>query len=52
MTNSISIAVRVFASRVLMSVSFDETLLPREQKINKSKGNPVQFLDWWPQNDS
>ena len=29
MTESLSIAVHGFASRVLMSVSVDETLLPR-----------------------
>ena len=29
MTDSLSIAVHAFASRVLMSVSVDETLLPR-----------------------
>ena len=29
MTDSLSIAIHAFASRVLMSVSIDETLLPR-----------------------
>ena len=29
MTDSLSIAVHAFASRVLMSVSFDETLLSK-----------------------
>ena len=29
MTNSLSLAVHTFASRVLMSVSVDETLFPR-----------------------
>ena len=29
MTDNLSIAIHAFASRVLMSVSVDETLLPR-----------------------
>ena len=33
MTGSISITVHTFASRVLMSVSVDETLLPRSVNL-------------------
>ena len=36
MTNKISLAVRVFASRVSMSVSVDETLLPRLVNLSTS----------------
>ena len=36
MTDSLSIAVHAFASRVLMSVAVDETLLPRLVNLSTS----------------
>ena len=36
MTDSLSIAVHAFASRMLMSVSVDETLLPRQVNLSTS----------------
>ena len=36
MTNSLSIAVHAFTCRVLMSVSVDETLLPRQVNLSTS----------------
>ena len=36
MTDRLSIAVHAFASRVLMSVSVDETLLPRLMNLSIS----------------
>ena len=38
MTKSLSIAVHAFANRLLMSVSVDETLLPRKMKLSSSFG--------------
>ena len=42
MTDSLSIAVQTFASRVLMPFSVDETLLPRSVNLSTSfRGPPI-----------
>ena len=42
MTDSLSIAVHAFASRVLMSVSVDETLLYLTRRWDPNKYPPVK----------
>ena len=44
MTDSLSLAVHAFASRVLMSVSVDETLFPRLVNFSTSLFFNFKFL--------
>ena len=48
MTDSLSIAVHAFVSRVSMSFSVDETLLPRYVNLSTSFREVPSSVEMWP----